>query len=290
MWTFDPFVDDFTKLEERISNYLSNTKIEFCPLKTPQIDFDFQLSLNRLIKSYKSGHFKSSYELGLILRTVAWEKLNSWHWADVPSVWRQAYYFVSLILVISRLLLGHDCLSVLVDCDHALLMGCSFGDDVISGIALILHDMVGGGNEVCLPPAGEEGSLLRFEYLTELPRVENIGVEDFIYYFNNQLPCVITGSCGHWPAFSDRRWNVQYFMSLAQHRTVPVEIGKNYMTDHNWHQKLMFFKDFVNDYIINQSPVVGYLAQHNLLGQIPVLNEDVITPEYCYVSDCDDRK
>lgn len=73
----------------------------------------------------------------------------------------------------------------------------------------------------------------------------------------------------HWPACT--KWiDINYLLSVAGNRTVPVELGSQY-SDENWSQKLMTLKDFIQDYYLKDSEIVGYLAQHNLLNQVNLL-------------------
>jgi hypothetical protein len=64
-------------------------------------------------------------------------------------------------------------------------------------------------------------------------------------------------------------------------RLVPIEVGRSYV-DEGWGQELIAFKTFLHDYILASSGEVGYLAQHNLLTQIPSLRNDVQIPDYCW--------
>lgn len=106
-------------------------------------------------------------------------------------------------------------------------------------------------------------------------------------------PFVVSGCLDHWPALSNRSWtNLAYFESLVgRHRIVPVEIGSRY-TDDDWSQKLMTFGAFLDDYIFtarqnysarNDIEITpAYLAQHNLLDQIPRMHKDIAVPDYVH--------
>ncbi|KAH9251760.1 hypothetical protein BASA81_010326 [Batrachochytrium salamandrivorans] len=88
-------------------------------------------------------------------------------------------------------------------------------------------------------------------------------------------PIVIQGAISHWPCFNDRPWrDVAYLLTqIGPDRLVPVEIGSRY-TDETWTQKLLPVTS-------NNASAVMYLAQHNLLDQIPSLALDVEVPDYC---------
>ncbi|KAF4548095.1 Hypothetical protein D9617_32g092150 [Elsinoe fawcettii] len=102
-------------------------------------------------------------------------------------------------------------------------------------------------------------------------------------------PLLIRDVVTDWPAY-DLWYNPQYLhcRTLHGHRLVPVEIGRSY-TDDNWTQEIMTFRRFLNDHLLYPDPdFVGYLAQHDLLDQVPSLTGDTITPDYCYAEPPDD--
>lgn len=71
---------------------------------------------------------------------------------------------------------------------------------------------------------------------------------------------------GHWPA--SKKWlDVNYLLSIAAHRTVPIEIGSHYL-ESNWSQKLMTFKDFILNHYLSEDGDIGYLAQYNLFDHV----------------------
>jgi len=104
--------------------------------------------------------------------------------------------------------------------------------------------------------------------------------------FDPRCPHVIEGIVNQWPAC--KRWNMDYLSALAGPRTVPVEIGQNYMSK-EWTQQLMTLDTFINTYVKKQEGKepqrIAYLAQHELFDQIPELSRDLIEPDYCIFSD-----
>jgi lysine-specific demethylase 8 len=120
-----------------------------------------------------------------------------------------------------------------------------------------------------------------------------------------KTPLVITDAVEHWPAMSTRPWasrDYWFDRTFGGRRLVPVEIGRSY-TDEGWGQRVMEFREFVDRYIWrgqmhppkhsdgdqgqdgteegdNQT---GYMAQHDLLAQIPALRKDICIPDYCYI-------
>merc|ERR1712013_323056 len=52
-------------------------------------------------------------------------------------------------------------------------------------------------------------------------------------------------------------------------------MGGDKYTDHSWTQKLMTIDEFVGKHMKSTEGPVGYLAQHQLMEQVPALMEDV---------------
>ncbi|KAJ5284959.1 hypothetical protein N7524_000265 [Penicillium chrysogenum] len=107
----------------------------------------------------------------------------------------------------------------------------------------------------------------------------------------------------HWPAISMRPWSSRDYWwdrTFGGRRLVPIEVGRSY-TDEDWGQKIIPFKEFVDKYIwqgklaptgtpedklkvTNLDGETAYMAQHDLLTQIPVLRNDISVPDYCYIT------
>ncbi|KAN0070303.1 putative JmjC domain protein [Elaphomyces granulatus] len=123
-------------------------------------------------------------------------------------------------------------------------------------------------------------------------------IENHITY--SRKPLVITDAVDHWPALTTRPWSSRDYwfqQTLGGRRLVPVEVGRSY-TDEGWGQRIMPFGEFVDKYIwrcetqesevgddfSNHDGQTGYMAQHDLLMQIPALRKDVCVPDYCYIN------
>ncbi|KAI1616103.1 hypothetical protein EDD37DRAFT_100757 [Exophiala viscosa] len=112
------------------------------------------------------------------------------------------------------------------------------------------------------------------------------------YMQEERKPVILTGILGHWPALEHwKRTSYWLDQTLDGRRLVPVEIGRSY-TDEDWGQDIMRFDRFLTDYILRRSEAktmpaedikTGYLAQHDLLKQIPALRGDIATPDYCFL-------
>jgi len=85
------------------------------------------------------------------------------------------------------------------------------------------------------------------------------------------------------------KWNPLTILEVGAHRLVPVEIGSSYL-ESSWYQELMTIEDYFQRFVIEQDvinivkkedyqknshSVIGYIAQHDLLCQIPSLALDM---------------
>ncbi|EEP82294.1 conserved hypothetical protein [Uncinocarpus reesii 1704] len=137
-----------------------------------------------------------------------------------------------------------------------------------------------------------------------VPRVSALSFEEFTeHMWDQRTPLVITDAVSHWPALSSRPWSSRDYWSrrtFGGRRLVPVEVGRSY-TDEGWGQRIIPFGEFVKNYIWREGEndevscrgnekqldeaaerQTGYLAQHDLLAQIPALRNDISIPDYCF--------
>ena len=103
----------------------------------------------------------------------------------------------------------------------------------------------------------------------------------------NKTPVLLEGTLDGWPALQEwTKLSYWYNHTLGGRRLVPVELGRSYV-DEEWTQRIMPFREFMGQHILqhgsNQVPKTGYLAQHDLLRQIPGLHCAITTPDYCYL-------
>ena len=102
-------------------------------------------------------------------------------------------------------------------------------------------------------------------------------------------PAVFRDCLSDWPAVAagERQWSGQRLAAVAGTRTVPVELGSRY-TDDGWTQALMTVGEFCDRHLLGRDGgggPRGYLAQHELLDQVPQLREDIAVPDLCYSGD-----
>ena len=228
----------------------------------------------------------------------AWEALHSTPWQSVPLAWRRLYAWAATAradLLLLRSDAGQAVAESIASLDRALLMGLPHDrESVLRSIEKLQRrvqkDDVGGnvvstGLRFHQLSDGDVEAEGRRRVVCPIERVRAPSLEAFMDYMSaaTPRPRVFTGAMSHWPAM--QRWrDVGYLVRVAGPRLVPVEIGERY-TDDSWTQQLMTFGDFVDRFMTDKrskSPDVGYLAQHALFEQIPVLQQDIVVPDYCY--------
>ena len=242
---------------------------------------------------------------------LVWERLNTGHWAEVWPGWRTLYGLLSLARV--RLILGlvgeTRCLQepdllkdVVKMCDLGLLLG---GPDILGGaletLAQNITDHLAAGftlSEETCPVSKKPKLSSTFCDLNQHKLPLPLPLQDIPVLDCPDIPSFVTdckalgrvtkltGAMEDWPALTS--WSVERLRRLAGPRTVPVELGQRY-TDHDWTQQLMTVEEFARDFLTGTSSKVGYLAQHQLLSQVPALSEDIITPDYCFTGDSEEE-
>ncbi|XP_078438493.1 2-oxoglutarate (2OG) and Fe(II)-dependent oxygenase superfamily protein [Wolffia australiana] len=230
-------------------------------------------------------------------REMAWEQLHAGPWHSVVPAWRDAYAATCLYAAGFHADDG-DLPEALKILDLGLIMGgLLLREDLERGVEIVLERSKGGsGGEdrgVC---AGILGGIDRgneSEVLRDLPpgsltsnmvgRQFSLSMERFICdYFQRGCPVVMVGSIDHWPALT--KWkDLRYLEQVAGDRTVPVEVGKNYLCD-EWKQELITFSEFLKRTISPESckTDMTYLAQHPLFDQVQELRNDIMVPDYCF--------
>jgi len=96
--------------------------------------------------------------------------------------------------------------------------------------------------------------------------------------FDYGAPVVLERLADHWPAC--RTWTPAFFSRVMGHRTVPVEVGAH---SNDFALQLMTVNEFLSRHIFQTAPggATGYLAQHPLSSQVPLLQNDFAIPHVC---------
>jgi len=242
-----------------------------------------------------------------ILMNLVWERLNTGHWAKVWPGWRKLYALLAVARVqaIAQLVLakGNGGPVLLRDvvklCDLGLLMGVPVLDGLLEQLAQCVTEYLAGEKVKTQEPPTKMARLQFSPATFNLPLPQPLvpvasitcpSLPEFLTScYLPQVPHLLKDCISSWPAMEEGpcRWNTDRLVRLAGPRTVPVELGAKY-TDHSWTQKLMTIDDFVEKHMRNCDGPVGYLAQHQLLEQVPALMDDIEIPDYCYTGDQED--
>ncbi|GAB0097999.1 lysine-specific demethylase 8 [Sergentomyia squamirostris] len=238
------------------------------------------------------------------LRTFSWEMLHVGHWNEVDISERIRYSLATFLEVILTMKMeGEITKTILIEClkelDTGILLGASIlnrnNQDILKICAKEISLEISRHEEIrnipmdtsvkTLPPVAvqlKSPATVKTQIdILDLPSIQKFH-DDF---FHTGRPVLLLNCLRHWPAFS--KWtNLGYFIHRFGHRIVPIEIGSKY-TESNWGQKLVPLKDFIERQFISRKDdtIMEYLAQHDLLDQIPELRDDIRIPDYCQVSD-----
>ncbi|XP_030526663.1 lysine-specific demethylase JMJ30 isoform X1 [Rhodamnia argentea] len=233
-------------------------------------------------------------------REMAWEQLHSGPWHSVLPVWRDAYSMACLH--VARLhYRGGELKEALRVLDLGLIMGGTLLrkdlEAAVERLSVEARDARFLGGQEC-EEEGLDKRLVREgidldKVLRILPikslslktvaRRSALSLEGFLReFFLSDCPVVITDCMSQWPART--KWNdMDYLKTIAGDRTVPVEVGKNYLCS-EWKQELITFSQFLERLQSNDPSAADptYLAQHPLFDQINELRKDILIPDYCF--------
>ncbi|KAG1363869.1 lysine-specific demethylase JMJ30 [Cocos nucifera] len=232
-------------------------------------------------------------------REMAWEQLHSGPWHEVVPAWRDAYAMACLQVAELRAGAG-DRREALRALDMGLIMGGPLlRCDLLTAVERIMARS--GEGEAEGSDRGDSVERWKEEFsknwdLTEVLRVlpsrslsckivekrSSLSLETFIRdYFLHDCPVIISGYIDHWPART--KWkDIEYLKRIAGDRTVPVEVGKNYLCS-EWKQELITFSQFLERvWSADSSANMTYLAQHPLFEQVQELRNDIMIPDYCF--------
>ena len=223
------------------------------------------------------------------------------------KLWQQAVTSVPGPAIID------DIVSIL---DMALIMAGGVGrEEMIQTLLSHIEEIIEGSTNYIGEPRPVSAHISLPSYCDELPlEVTSIPVitkpiprlhrppqECFQKHMDDvRAPVILTGTLKHWPAMETWKSKDHWLRKTLQgRRLVPIEVGRSY-TDDEWGQKIVPFRHFIDEYIchentstdgngVEQSTMMdnerqtGYLAQHDLLEQIPALRAEIAIPDYCYL-------
>ncbi|XP_060196641.1 lysine-specific demethylase JMJ30 [Lycium barbarum] len=227
-------------------------------------------------------------------KEMAWEQLHSGPWHSVVPIWRDAYSMACIHLAKLHYAAGEFTPAI-----KALDMGLIMGGMMLRDE---LNLAIRKASKKARSDLGEKGEseikfvsqeinvaevqqLLPFKSLscTLVGKRSALSLEAFLRdHYLSGSPVVIRDSMDHWPA--KNKWNdMNYLRRVAGFRTVPVEVGKNYLCP-EWKQELITFSEFLERIRSNDTTSVEttYLAQHQLFDQIQELRQDIVIPDYCF--------
>jgi [protein]-arginine 3-hydroxylase / protease len=244
---------------------------------------------------------------------LADEKILAIPYKDVPLFWRRLLTDTSLLKALFQILLIHNSKETIEKIqllrqichglDTAIVVAGAPGHDrrmVIDTILDLsqsqLHQLQ-DQNETTMESkvSSKRRRLMDGESypMTLTFPVNTFSTSPSFMEFNNYInsnsadPIVMENIIDHWPALNEHPWHsMPYLLSVAGERLVPVEFGSQY-TDSDWSQRMMPFREFVNNYVevgTGDKNKIAYLAQHDLFHQVPRLEQDIIIPDYCYVT------
>lgn len=250
------------------------------------------------------------------LSDQAYAALHTGPWREVDLVWREAYMFAALHLAqAGRPAACRDAaLGLVRTLDLGLMLGSSaYRAELLALVGSLEADELRAGEAEraesgpWLPepiPLGAPGATCPSGH--PLRVMARPSLEAFLLQcMAPAQPALLTGALEGWPALGARSWrDLGYLKRVAGHRTVPVELGEDYLHP-GWSEELQTLSDFIDRHLApaamlgaeTTSPSrkrargsggtparLGYLAQHALLEQVPALGADVRVPDYCALS------
>lgn len=225
------------------------------------------------------------------LAAMAWDALHTTPWHEAELCWRHVYATAQLsaAFLVQRDA-PRDAVALL---DLALLLGAPPLTESVHRLIDLLGQRIaadaddgddeGAAKRARTEPVPDESDLIAPGAMA-IERVHCPSLEAFRdRFFLPSVPVIITGAMAAWPALNERPWaDLTYLKRVAGFRSVPIELGQNYLAD-DWSQQMMPLERFIDEYVM-PNRVGGYLAQTQLFEQIRPLARDIATPDYCALS------
>ncbi|CAI8616657.1 unnamed protein product [Vicia faba] len=279
---------------------MSKTTASAADFDTPTLDTESSTLLHSIYEhgGYAYVRMASQAAAGDVraaeaVREMAWEQLHSGPWHSVLPVWRDAYSMACLHVAKHHYGNG-EFKEALRALDMGIIMGGSLlRKDLDSAIGKVSEKArilrVSDSDDHRLVDLDFDVSkvlqLLPLKSLASKLVVKRsaLSLENFLKdHYLSGTPVIISDCMAHWPA--KKNWNnKEYLLRVAGDRTVPVEVGKNYLCS-DWKQELVTFSEFLERISSHGCSPSGptYLAQHPLFDQINELRKDIFIPDYCF--------
>lgn len=303
--------DDSRKLSEKILRNVLNHKY----LRCEEIIYDHRNQILLVLYQFENNHHaltnKALNDALLICDCIIealWEELNTRKWSEVSLKARLLYGYHRWLEALLKLLKAKEdhklstiieiLLNSLGSIDYGLIMSPDLDGQLLAKTGSLLHRVLIAildrfDFDVCLEWKNFLHKLnVRQTNNSIAPKMRTscneIHVIDFPIdlnefhqnYFSTKTPCIFLNACRNWPCMTDRKWNIPYLMRSISFRLIPIEIGSKY-TDLEWQQKILTTKVFVENFFLDHSKGIGYMAQYNLFDQITDLYCDIDVPEFC---------
>lgn len=275
-------------------------------------------ALRQALAALGAGDAACARSLAAKARELQWQVINRAQWRDVNDDERGVYSAAAALEACCDASAGWPT-SALRVLDSGLLLATAEQQDRLCRLIALLK-LPEGEMDTRLAPAFVNSWLgvssvrdSRLEYppcplrstnaASQLPKLACPSLLAFYSsHFLPRIPVVLEGVSDSWPAHS--RWaDPHYLLRVAGCRTVPVEVGRDYMAK-DWTQVLMTVNEFVgavqaaelgrqalpfqkaasagsNSTSGTAVATTPYLAQHGLFDQVPALRADVQVPDYC---------
>lgn len=228
----------------------------------------------RLVRQACNAIHSDSLESLSTLLALANDHINAVDYHAVQKHWLALYTDVSILLSIADLYNGEPSRlrAAVRRLDMATII--AGGVDREDTIAQLLRHV-----QTYLPRRTKTS--ISANTILEIPAPS---MEQYLQHCSH--PFIIRGHC-EWPAME--KWkSADYLLDqVGEGRVVPVEIGQAY-SDDDWGQRIISFRTLLAQIGFDVEPEDDappgplYLAQHSLFKQFPVLQRDIMYPDYVW--------
>jgi hypothetical protein len=241
--------------------------------------------LRRSIDQLESGELANAISITESLIALATDRFYAYPYNDVPRFWRRLYADSSLVQSVARIRQHDNIYSIVRTIDMALIMAGGEGrqrefQTLLERLEAISNNKRRKLDIPLVFPIAKPTIPLKHP----ISRLHAPSLESFDHHMKyKHTPLILTDCISHWPAL--KTWRSPRHLlsrSLDGSRLVPIELGESYVAE-AWTQKLVSLSSFINDHLLKETTPRGYLAQHDLLKQIPALRGDIMVPDYCYL-------